>query len=430
MVRKIVRTYAAAYDGLSKEVWILSLALFINRCGAMVLAFLTLYLTTKLGFTMFQAGAIFSIWGLGSLVGAFLGGKMIKPFGAIPTQIIGLTLAVPFYLAVPLFTSWLPLAITVFLFSVFSECVRPASYVAVSQFTPDELTTRAFGLQRMAVNLGYSIGPAVGGILATFNYHLLFIVDGITTGLGAVILVWFFGFRKYAKDEEAAKRQRLAEESEVGGSPLRDRTFVVFMGLILAVSLIFFQFHATYPKYLEEYYALNELKIGILFSVNTLIIVALEMILLDKVRGFSLLRTIGWGCLLACFGFGLLPLGTAYWFCILSMVVITFGEMFMFPVASGYVANRSKNRDQGKYMSSYAMMYSIAGIIAPALGTTIYEYNPHLLWLVSFGIGLAALGGFYLLDARTNGPSTNEPESEQPVETDNTTEETSETLVV
>ncbi len=400
MVRSIANAYRDAYGGLPKEVWVLSLALFVNRCGAMVLAFLTLYLTNKLGFTMVEAGGIFSVWGLGSMTGSWLGGKLVKPLGAIRTQIIGLTLAVPSLLLVPLFSSWWGVAGIVYLFSVFSESVRPANGVAVAQFTPPELHTRAFGLQRMAVNLGFSVGPAVGGLLANIDYVWLFVVDGITTGVGAIILLLSFGFRRYSKNKDAAARQKLAEGNQTKGSPLMDGQFVAFLLLMLAIGLVFFQFHATYPKYLEEHYQLDEVMIGLLFSVNTIIIVAVEMLLLNWVRRFSLLRTIGWGGFLACIGFGMLPLGSTYWFCILSMVVITVGEMFMFPLGSGYVAKRSLGRDQGMYMSWYAIMYSTAGTIAPLIGTAAYQRNPHLLWYVSTGVGVFAVAGFYLLSRK------------------------------
>ena len=140
MVRSIMGAYRDAYGGLPREVWILSLALFVNRCGAMVLAFLTLYLTNELGFSMFESGCIFSVWGLGSMTGSWLGGKLVKPVGAVRTQIIGLLLAVPCFLIVPWFSSWWGVALIVYLFSVTSESVRPANNVAVAQFTDPDLS--------------------------------------------------------------------------------------------------------------------------------------------------------------------------------------------------------------------------------------------------------------------------------------------------
>ena len=397
MVRSVFQAYRDAYGGLSPDVWVLSIALLINRCGSMVLAFLTLYLTGKLGFTISQAGAIFSVYGLGSITGSYLGGKLIKPIGAIRVQILGLIISAPLYFLVPTFTSWTGVAIGIFLLSVCSESIRPANNVAVTQFTPQALQTRAFGLQRMAVNLGMSIGPAIGGVLAEIDFVWLFWVDGITTALGGLFLLRHFGFQRYAKGGDAAKRQKLAEQNASTGSPLNDFRFICFLLLMLSVSMVFFQFHATYPKYMEDHYGLSKPLIGLVFAVNTIIIVVFEMIFLNLVKQFSLLRLIGWGSCLACIGFGILPLGSTFAFVIFSMVIITIGEMLMFPTATGFAAERSAGRDQGMYMSWYAMTYSLAAVIAPLTGALIYEVDPDIFWYFSNVIGVLVLLGFYWL---------------------------------
>lgn len=398
MVRSIATAYRVAYSGLSKEIWILSAALFANRCGSMVLAFLTLYLTNELGFSMFESGGIFSIYGLGAMTGAYLGGKLVKPLGAIRTQIVGFALSVPILVTVPLFASWWSVALVVFLFSVCTGAVRPANSVAVAQFAPAELQIRAFGLQRMALNLGFSIGPVVGGVLATYDYSWLFVVDAATTGFGALILFWHFGFRRYAKSQSAAAQQKRAEQNQSQESPLSDFHFVAFLLLTVLVGIIFLQFHATYPKYLEEHYFLTKPMIGLLYSVNTILIVVVEMLLLNWVQRFALLKAIGWGGFLICIGFGILPFGNTFLFAALSMAVITFGEMFMFPLGISFVAQRSAGRDQGMYMSWYAMVFSLSAMIAPLIGTLTYQLNPHLFWYITLPVAGLTLAGFY----RTN----------------------------
>ena len=394
MVRKIARAYRDAYSGLSTEVWVLSTALLINRCGSMVMVFLTLYLTQRLGFTILEAGSVFTVYGLGSMAGVYLGGRLVQPLGAVRVQILGLILSVPVYFLIPTLSSWTSVATGMFLLSIFVSSVRPANGVAIAQFTDPSLQTRAYGLQRMAGNLGFSIGPAIGGVLAEIDFVWLFIVDGISTGFGGLFLMWFFGFGKNVPADEAAKIQKqAAQKDRSSGSPLLDGHFLCFLFLILLVSIVFFQFHATYPKYLEDEYVLTKPQIGLMFSVNTAVIVVFEMLLLNYVSRFSLLRTIGWGCFFVCLGFGMLPAGHAAWFAVLSMVVITTGEMLMFPLASGFVAARSTGRNQGMYMSWYVMTFSLAAVIAPLVGTAVYELGHSLFWHFSLGIGVFALIG-------------------------------------
>ncbi|MEL7495962.1 MAG: MFS transporter [Planctomycetota bacterium] len=391
MGRSIFNAYREAYGGLSREVWFLSIALLINRSGSMVLAFLTLYLTEKLSFTMIEAGAIFSVYGLGSIAGAYAGGKLIKPVGAIRIQIIGMALACPLFCIVPMFESWIGVAVSIFWLSFFSECIRPANNVAVIQFTEPELHTRAFGLQRMAVNLGLSIGPAVGGWLALYDYHWLFYVDGATSLVGALLLVYLFGSKRVVRSSDD---ERQKETLAGTASPISDLRFVIFLALMFCVCIVFFQFHATYPKYLKDHYSMTKPMIGMLYAVNTIIIVVIEMILLNKVKRFRLLNTIAWGAVLSCLGFAVLPMSHAVWFAVVSMSVITLGEMLLFPTATSYVAQRSSGRDVGMYMSWYAMMYSFTAVAAPLLGTAMYQWNEHSIWWLSGGLGIGVFFSF------------------------------------
>jgi len=403
MVRRIAHAYRDAYSGLSTEVWVLSTALFINRSGAMVIAFLTLYLTQRLGFTMLEAGAIFSVYGLGAIVGGYIGGRLVQPLGAVRVQILGLVLSVPIYILIPTLTTWTSVAAGMFVLNLSLGGTYPASGVAIAQFTDASLQTRAFGLQRMACNLGWAIGPAIGGILAEIDYALLFFVNGTTTGAAGLFLFWFFGFRRYAKGDASAQRQKQAEQKDnSSGSPLLDRHFLCFLFLMLLVAVVFFQFHTTYPKYLEDEYALTKPQIGLMFSLNTAIIVVFEMLLVNYVSRFSLLRAIGWGCFFACLGFGMLPASHATWFAVLSMTVITSGEMFMFPLASGFVAARSNGRNQGMYMSWYAMTYSLAGVVAPLIGTAVYQWGHNLFWYASLGVGTFVLVGLTWLSKQVD----------------------------
>jgi MFS family permease len=395
MVSAVVQAYREAYGGLSMEVWYLSLALLINRCGSMVLAFLTLYLTTKLDFTIIQAGLIFSVYGLGSIAGAYLGGKLIRPIGAIRLQIVSLALSCPCFCIVPIFDSFLGVSLPIFLLSMFSESVRPANNVAIIQFTEPELQTRAFGLQRMALNLGLSIGPAVGGWLADYNFDWLFYVDGVTTLFAAGLMWMLFGFKRYSKTRP--EHEQGTDRTKGVGSPLQDPVFLVFLALMMASMFVFFQFHATYPKYLEDHYQMSKPQIGLLYATNTILIVITEMLLVNFVRRFRMLITVGVGGFMSCLGFAMLPCSTAIWFVVWSMIVITIGEMLMFPVATGFVARRSSGRDVGMYMSWYAMTFSFTAVIAPLGGTLLYDVNRHLIWWASGVIGVLVLAAFWTL---------------------------------
>ncbi len=396
MVRNVIRLYRRAYVGLPSEIWMLSGALFVNRFGTMVLPFFTLYLTSDLGYQEATAGRMLSVYGLGSISGAYIGGRLIRSVGAIRVQILFLLLAVPMFLAVPLFRSWPGIAVSMFLLGLFSEGIRPANATAITHFAPPELRVRAFGLQRMAVNLGISFGPAMGGVLATISFFWLFVVDAATTLLCALLLIYFFGLRRYSKTEPSARQEATDPGDSV--SPLSDPLYLIFLGLLLPTCIVFFQFHATYPLFLRDHYGLTKPMIGLIYAVNTVVIVVFEMLLLNYVWRRSLIPIIGGGCLLSCLGFGILPFGDSVGYCVLSMLVITLGEMLWMPLASGWIAHRGDRGNRGMYMGWYTMTFSLAGVVAPTFGGSMYQRDPSLIWYISIGVGICVAMGFYWLN--------------------------------
>ena len=401
-MNSILSQYREAYRGISRDVWFLSITLLINRCGSMVLAFLSLYLIEARGYAESLTGVAFAVFGFGSIAGAYLGGRFTEQYGAIRIMTLCTFLSVPAFLIIPFCTSFLQVMLALFFLSLTSEAVRPANATAVALFTKPENQTKAFALQRLAVNLGLSIGPAVGGFLAEYDFDLLFWVDGVSTMAGAIALLLFFRFRRFTSEFEEKQTQDRVANNTTYRSPIFDWQFATLIGLILIVAICFFQYHVTYPLYLRQQYSMNKWTIGLLFAVNTVMVVLFEMVLVDYAKRWSKLRAIGWGCFLVCLGFGILPWGAgilpfdfAVGFCVISAVILTMGEMLSMPIASGWIAERSQGKNQGVYMGWYSMTYSVACVVGPVMGSMIYSYNPDLIWDLSLIAGFVVAIGFY-----------------------------------
>ncbi|MCG8451329.1 MAG: MFS transporter [Pirellulales bacterium] len=395
MIRTASRRYLAAYRGLPRNVWLLALVLFVNRSGMMVFPFLALYLTNELEFSDASAGWMMSVYGIGSIGGAYLGGRLSESFGALRVQTVCMFLAVPLFLLAPLWDSWPQIAASLFVLALANEAVRPANNTAIARVTDNDTRPRAFALQRLASNLGFSIGPALGGHIAKVHYALLFVVDALTTLLAALALLYFFRMRRH---ENPANEQ---QPVTTGKSPLSDRRFVLFLALMLATYIVFMQFLVTYPLYLHDHFGLEEHQIGYLFAVNTLTIVLFEMVLVDYARRWSLVRLIGWGSFLACLGFGMLPFGSSTAYCVLAMIVVTIGEMLSFPSSTAYVARLSPPGNEGRYMGWATLIHSLAWVVAPTLGATIYGINPEAVWYGALAVGVVVLAGFRFLSSKT-----------------------------
>jgi MFS family permease len=394
-LRRLGRTYIRAFSGLPGDVWILAFATLVNRAGTMVLPFLTLYLTGQFGWTPAAAGRMLALYGAGAIGGAFLGGWAADRWSPVAVQQFSLIGTGIGFLALTRISSERGFGIAMVAISLIAECYRPALLAAAGKGVPEEVRGRAMGLLRLAVNAGMSIGPALGGLLASANYDLLFIADACTCWAAAAVL---FLARRRAARRGKRPVAALDEATPRVGSPWRDGPFVVFLALAMVLAIVFFQINGTFPLYLHHEYGLSEAAIGGLLGLNALIVVAFEMLILHQTERMAPLSIIGPGAFLLCLGFALLPLGRGALFAAATVLVWTVGEMLALPMTNIFVAARAGAARSGAYMGAYTMAFATAFLIAPAVGLQIYDrYGGGVLWGAAGGVGGALWLGFWVL---------------------------------
>ncbi len=392
MIRRAIDLYRQAYKGLPREAWILFAVHLVNSAGTMVIFFLTLYLTRQRGFTLAQAGQALSAFGLGSLAGSYLGGWISDRIGSTNVQKIGLVLSGVFYLA--LSAARTPAAVfgLIFILALSFGSLHPANATSMARVCPPEILTKGFALNRLANNIGATIGPAVGGFLALIDYRLLFWVDGLTCLAAALVftLIW--------KHPEQELRAKTKDQTAGSGSPWRDVPFLLLLVFIVVWCMLFIQLLTTFPIYMRNIYAFAENRIGQLFMINTSLIIAFEMILMDAIKKYPLTRFIGISFVLTGTGLALLPLGRGFLFAALAMAVLTFGEMLSMPLMGTLIAGRAGPESRGRYLGLFSFAFSLAMILAPAAGTGIYDrFGPSALWFGCGAVGILLFAAFALL---------------------------------
>src|SRR5215210_7012998 len=334
MFRSILAAYREAFSGLNRSVWLLALTTLVNRSGTMVLPFLILYLTQKQGFEPTDAGKALGIYGLGGVLGSYLGGWLCDRMPPRRVMVGSLALAGIGFICLGQLDSRAAILVNIFLLALVGEGFRPANSAAVAMASPPELRTRAFALNRLAINLGMSLGPSIGGFLAMIDYGWLFVVDGVSSLLAATVLAVALHMEE-RKPGEAAKPVAGSERS-----PWRDGPFLAMMVLFFLLAMITFQIASTFPLTLRDLYGFKEGRIGLVLAVNTVIIVLFEMVLVHRVANRDPLWIVGIGGLIFGLGMALLPFGSGFAFAAFTVVIWTVGEMLAFPMSTGAVANR------------------------------------------------------------------------------------------
>lgn len=391
MVSAAKTLYKGAYSGLSKNTWYLSIVMLVNRSGTMVLPFLTMYCHIQLGFTVGQSGFVMALFGGGAIVGAFIGGRIVDTWGFYPLQLAALLIGGVMFIIVGFLHSYASLCIGVFILSTCNESFRPANATAIAHYSAVENRTRSFSLNRLAINLGWAVGGALGGFLASVSYHLLFWVDGCTNILAALLLLKLLPFVRSGSKREKVKR------ADVKRSPYRDKAYVFFIVLTILFASCFFQVFSMQPLFYKTQWNLNERFIGFLMALNGIIIVAIEMILVFSLEGTRPLTTfIRAGVFLVGIGYAVLNIFPAgAWAAVLCIVIITIGEILSMPFMNSFWISRTAENNRGQYAAMYTIAWSVAQIAGPSLGSQVIEKLGYTtLWWMVAGVCLVASLGF------------------------------------
>jgi predicted MFS family arabinose efflux permease len=372
--------YINAYSGLSRSTWLLSLVMLVNRSGTMVLPFMTIYLT-GIGFSLFQAGIVVGTFGAGAICGGYIGGKLTDKIGFYRVQLFTLLGGGLLFILLGLMKSYALICTFTFILSLVNEAFRPANNSAIVIYSHPESRTRSFSLNRLAINLGWAIGGTLGGFIASFNYHLLFWIDGFTNIIAAFMLFYLL---KPAGSGGKEPEAPLSPEKKI--SPLKDKKFTNFIGLSILFALCFFQLFSTIPVYYKDVYHMSEFYIGILMGLNGLIIVIIEMVLIFHLESKNkTIVMISNGMLLTSLSFLVyifLPLHPITG--LISVVLVTLGEIWAMPFMNNYWTGRASSHNRGQYAGYYTMAWSLAQVLGPTGGTWIAgHWGFNSLWWIT-----------------------------------------------
>ena len=391
---KYLKIYADSFKGLSPESWMLALVMLINRAGSMVLPFLGVYMTQHLHFNLKVTGIVLSFYGIGSVIGSWLGGVITDKIGEYKVQTYSLLLSVPLFCIIPLFKTEAGLAAIILILSIISESFRPANSVAVTKYATDSQIIRAFSLNRMAINLGFAIGPALGGILSAISYNFLFYCNAVGALLAGFTYIIFF--RK--KAGFAAKKVEI-KSIEKQKSPYTDIPFLAFCFACLLYSVCFFQFLNTLTIFYSTEAQLSQQQIGYILGYSGFIIVLIEMILVQYAeKKFTVHFTLLLGCLLCGISFVMLTFNTSIFILMFSMTLLCVGEIWSLPFMATVTAFRSGENNKGAYMGLLGMAFAVSFIITPYIGTTIAEnFGFKTLWMgTGILLTLAGIAFYYI----------------------------------
>lgn len=387
MLKRAFNKYIDNFRGFSREIWILTLITFINRAGTMVLPFLSKYLKEDLHFTYSQVGWIMVSFGCGSIIGSWLGGKLSDKIGFYKIMIFSLLTSGFAFFGLQFITSFEGLLIAMFLIMTVADMFRPAMFVSLGAYAKPENRTRALTLVRLAINLGFAAGPALGGLLImSVGYKGLFWVDGASCIL-AILIFWI-----KVKEKKKSKYTDKEHPGEVlTHSVFKDTPFWIFLTGTLITGILFFQLFTTIPLYHKEQFNLSEFQTGLLLTLNGILVFFMEMPIVSYIEKHKInkLKVITYGCLAMAISIYLLLVNNWAGILIIMMIFMTFAEMFAFPFSNSFAMSRAPKGHEGRYMAIFTMSYSLAHILSAKTGMEIidrFSYQTNWFFMGTLGV--------------------------------------------
>jgi len=396
---KLFSLYRESFSNIQRNIWVLSVVMFINRSGSMVLLFTSLYLTKELHFTIAEAGFTLGFYGIGSVLGSYAGGWLTDRYSFYSIMFYSLIFSGLILLLLLIATTPFFISSVIFIYAFVSDIFRPANSKAIAAYSSPENRTRSVSLVRLAINLGFSVGPAIGGFVALYlGYKLLFVLDAFTSLAAAALLFLYLP----KKDVEQTRRNdSTIKESSL--SAYKDIPYLFFILLVAIYGICFFQLFASVPQYFDKICGYNEDTIGLLLGLNGLLVVLIEMPLvtqLEKKKKTFRFIIIGVLCLPVSFlilklGEGLLLPAIAY------TLIITLSEIYAMPFMMNYSLSRPTKERQGQYSALYSIAYGISNIIAPVLGLGIANrFGFYSLFYFLIALSILTAIGFIVLSKK------------------------------
>ncbi len=406
----MLRTYLE----LPPAVHLLCLGMFLNRLGSFLLPFLTKFLKHRFGVGDDWASIGMTCFGIGAIVAALVGGHFADWKGRKPVLFGALAFGAGVLMLIPQLNAVWQVLLVVFLYAVIGEQFRPALQAMIADLVEPAKRTHAFGLMYISINLGFGIGPLIGGLLAERSYDYLFYGQALASLCFGIVVLAFVpetlkrrpqspsaGVHAEAPAVSEPARDRAQDapsEPHVGffaafGQIIRDYPFLLFCMGTFFISVVFMQMMSSFSLFLESK-GFGNREYGRIIAVNGLVIAAAQIFVSAAVARFDPFRMLALASLLTSLGFGLKMAASSEAAFMMTVVIWTFGEMMQSPLLAPVVSEIAPRRLRARYLGLVTIAFSGANALgAPLGGWILARYGGVALWTATACVAL--LGGFF-----------------------------------
>jgi MFS family permease len=386
----LLATYIRRFD---YRLWILGLGWVVSALGfAVSIPFMTIYFHSELNISMTNIGIFFGVAAIIRALFQSLGGELSDKYGRYYPMVLAQVFrtVVFFVTAYAIYRNWgfYRIGALIILNSIFGSLFQPAANATVADLVAPELRTDGYSVVRVAGNLGWALGPALGGFLAERSFALLFLLSGCMTLISSLVIAVFLrGIRP--RVDRINEKFRYRDIFQYRGNELMFQFALVLFIMYLVVS----QFMAPLSLYVVDYMGLLKSQLGMIFAVNGFMVIVFQIPVTRLVKGFRLTTMLIVGAAIYTLGYFYIGLTAVFWGFVIAMVIITCGELLISPSALTIPANLAPPGRTGRYMGLYGLAVTLGWSMGPLFGGLLMDvFKPEFIyfWILVAGTALVA----------------------------------------
>jgi MFS family permease len=398
--------------------WMIVATLFIDSIGSTLLfPFFALYITQKFGVGMTQAGVLLGMSSLFGLVGSMIGGALTDRFGRRRLILFGLTFSALSSLSFGLAWDLRILYFLIILVGLLSRIANPAYDAMLADILPKEKQQEGFGITRVVFNFAWIFGTALGGLIAARSFLALFLIDTILSTAVMIILYFYLPETQPRQPDKEKKPEPFLETVAGYRIILRDLAYMIFTLAGMVSLLVYQQQYGSLSVYLRDVHQISSQHYGVMLSVAGLEVVLFQIWISRTIRKYPPFLTMVFGTFFFILGFSMIGFVSSVPLFMLSITMITIGEMITFPTNRVIATNFAPAEMRGRYMAIYDLGWTFPATFGPAAaGLILDHYDPNLLWYLGGVLCTVSAIGFYALQLWLGGQPRFIPVTEEPIE--------------
>ncbi len=383
------------------NLWILALGWFVGAMGfAVAIPFIAIYFSRVIGLSLFEIGLFFGalavIRSTFQLIGGEVADRIQRRYLLVHTQIIrGVAFAGMAFAILNDLGFWWVAAFLV-INSIFGAVFHPAANALVSDILPPEKRLEGYAITRSAGNLGWAVGPAIGGYMAGYSYGLLFVIASIVTVLSGVVFALYL---KTPNDVLSNDKFKLKDLIAIKN----DKNLAIHSSLIFVLYLVVAQLIATFSVYAVEIVGISETQLGMIYTVNGLLVATLQIPITKMLQHKSFTFQLAVGAFIYAVGYSFVGMVSSFKYFIFSIIVVTIGEMFMSPPSLALTSQMAPEGRMGRYMGIFGFFVASGWSFGPMYGGFLLEQfsgQPFIAWIIISSLAVVAGVGYLLFGKR------------------------------